>query len=211
MMVVTRVVRTSVLAVTAAVATVTSALAQTQSTPATSDTYGVKGGVVLSTLDLTIPNFITSPDQQIGLTAGAFVGRRFPGRIHLDVEALVTTKGASYNLGEDLENLLTLTYLEVPVLARAAVFRSVYVSGGPYFAFKLKEVHEEDGEEIGINDEVKKSDFGVAFGGGVVFGRLVFDARYSLGLIDIVDVDTGGFAEPTAKTRALSLTVGYRF
>jgi Outer membrane protein beta-barrel domain len=205
-----RMIRTSVLVTAVLGAAVTPLAAQTTST-ASSSTYGVKGGVVISTLDLVVPDFILSPEQQIGVTAGGFVTRRLSDRLHLDVEALVTTKSASYNLGEDLENLLKLTYLEVPIVARASVFRGVYVSGGPYFAIKLKEVHEEDGQEVGITGEAKKSDLGVAFGGGAVFGRWIVDARYSLGLVDVVDVDTGGFAEPTAKTRALSLTVGYRF
>ena len=205
-----RTIRRSILVTAVVAAAVTPAFAQTRAAAASSSSYGVKAGVVVSTLDLTIPDFIISPDRQTGVTAGAFFSRRLIGRFTLDLEALLTTKGASYNL-EDLENELKVTYLEVPVLARTAVFRNVYVSGGPYVALKLKEVQKEDGEETGINDEVKNSDLGVAFGAGAVLGRWIVDARYSLGLVDVVNVDGGGFAEPTAKTRALSFTIGYRF
>jgi len=88
---------------------------------------------------------------------------------------------------------------------------TAYVSGGPSFAFKLKEVQKEAGEETSVDDDVKKWDVGIAMGGGVSIGSFVVDARYTLGLIDIVDVDTAGFAEPTAKNKAISVTFGYRF
>jgi hypothetical protein len=178
------------------------------------DTYGVKAGVLWSSLDLTIPDFIISENQQVGFTAGFFGGTRLAGPLYLDFEALVTTKGAKYDFA-DFENELRLTYLELPVLARVGVLRAgavtAYVSGGPSFAFKLREVQKEAGEETSVDDEVKKWDIGIAMGGGVSFGSWVVDARYTLGLIDIVDVDTGGFAEPTAKNGAISVTFGYRF
>ncbi len=187
------------------------AAAQTRSaTTGSSNTFGVKGGIVSSTLDLTVPNFIVSADSQIGLTAGIFMGSPLAGPIHLDIEALITTKGARYTFGDELENELRVTYLEVPVLARVG-FGRVFVSGGPSFAFKLKEVQKEDGEETIVNDDVKKSDIGVAVGGGVSFGRWIAEARYTLGLINIADVDGGGFAEPTAKNRTVAVMFGYRW
>ena len=180
----------------------------------TSDGFGVKGGVVSSTRDIEIPDINVSAEKQTGLTAGAFFGYRLFGSVHMDVEALVTTKGAKYSL-DDFENELRLTYLEIPVLARVGIVRAggftAYVSGGPSFALKLKEVQKEGGEEISVDDEVKKSDIGVAMGGGVTFGHWIVDARYTLGLIDIVNVDSAGFAEPTAKNKALSVTFGYRW
>ena len=197
--------------------TLAAAPAAAQQSPAaseSSDGFGVKGGVVSSTLDLTIPDFIVSAKSQIGLTAGGFIGWRIAGPIHLDVEGLVTTKGAKYDL-DDFENQLQLTYLEVPVLARVGVFRAGgltgFVSGGPSFAFKLKEVQKEGGDEIPVNDEVKSTDIGIAFGGGVSIGPWIADVRYTLGLVNIVDVDTGGFSEPEAKNRSLAVTFGYRF
>ena len=33
----------------------------------------------------------------------------------------------------------------------------------------------------------------------------------TLGLVNIVDVDTGGFSEPEAKNRSLAVTFGYRW
>ena len=214
MMRVARSFRISVLLLAALALPAVRAAAQPQQSSGSQDTYGVKAGVVSSTLDLTIPDSIISEKQMIGFTAGVFGSRRLAGPLYLDIEALVTTKGAKYDFA-DFENELRLTYLELPVLARVGVLRAgavtAYVSGGPSFAFKLKEVQKEGGDETGVNDDVKGWDIGIAMGGGVSFGSWVVDARYTLGLIDIVDIDSAGFAEPTAKTRVISVTFGYRF
>jgi hypothetical protein len=202
-----------VLALTLAVAP---AAAQTQPAPASESTdgFGIKGGVVSSTLDLTIPTSIVSSKSQIGLTGGGFIGWRLAGPIHLDVEGLVTTKGAKYDFS-DFENELQLTYLELPVLARVGVLRAGgvtgFVSGGPSFAFKLKEVAKEGGDETSRSNDVKSTDIGVAFGGGVSVGPWIADVRYTLGLVNIVDFDTAGFSEPEAKNRTLAVTFGYRW
>lgn len=211
---VARSVRIAVLVLAALAWPAARAAAQARQSSDSADSYGVKAGVLWTTLDLTIPDFIISENQQIGFTAGFFGSTRLGGPLYLDLEVLVTTKGAKYDFA-DFENELRLTYLELPVLARVGVLRAgavtAYVSGGPSFAFKLKEVQKEAGEETSVDDEVKKWDVGIAMGGGVSFGSWVVDARYTLGLIDIVDVDTAGFAEPTAKNRAISVTFGYRF
>ena len=209
-----RSVRISILVLTALALPAARAAAQSQQSSDSPDTYGVKAGVLWSTLDLVIPDAIISENQQLGFTAGFFGSTRLAGRLYLDFEVLVTTKGTKYDFA-DFENELRLTYLELPVLARVGVLRAgavtAYVSGGPSFAFKLKEVQKEAGEETSIYDEVKKWDVGIAMGGGVSFGSWVVDARYTLGLIDIVDIDSAGFAEPTAKNRTLGVTFGYRF
>lgn len=202
-------------------ATAQSRPAAAQSRPAAaqqapSDGFGVKGGITSTTLDLEIPDFTVDAKSQTGFTAGAFYGVRLAGPLHVDVEGLFTTKGAKYTFGEDpvLENRLKLTYLEVPVLARVNVWRgggtTGFVSGGPSFAFKLKEVQEEDGEETPRDNDTKKYDIGLAFGGGVSFGRWIVDARYTFGVMDIVDIESS-FTQPTAKNRSFSLTAGYRW
>jgi opacity protein-like surface antigen len=211
---VARSVRISILVLAALALPAARAAAQGQQSSDSPDTYGVKAGVLWSNLDLTTPNSIISENQQLGFTAGVFGSTRLAGPLYLDIEALVTTKGTKYDFA-DFENELRLTYLELPVLARVRVLRAgavtAYVSGGASFAFKLKEVQKEAGEETSVDDDVKKWDIGIAMGGGVSIGSFVVDARYTLGLIDIVDVDTAGFAEPTAKNKAISVTFGYRF
>jgi Outer membrane protein beta-barrel domain len=181
---------------------------------ASTDGFGIKGGVTFTNLDLEVPTTIVTEKGQTGFTAGAFYGVRLAGPVHVDLEGLFTTKGTKFRFG-DLENRMRLTYLEVPILARVGVVHSGrttgYVSGGPSFAFKLKEVAEEDGEETARSNDAKKYDVGFAFGGGVSFGRWIVDARYTLGVTDIVDVEAQFSGPSTAKNRFFALTAGYRW
>ena len=54
------------------------AAAQAQQSSDSQDAYGVKAGVLWSSLDLTLPDFIISENQQIGFTAGVFGSTRLP-------------------------------------------------------------------------------------------------------------------------------------
>ena len=163
------------MAATPAAAQARPATAQAKPVPAQapSDGFGIKGGVTYATLDLEISDANVSAKSLTGFTGGAFYGIRLAGPLHVDVEGLFTTKGTKYDF--DGENRIKLTYLEVPVLARVGVVHAGgttgYVSGGLSFAFKLKEVQEDAGEETPRGSDTKKYDIGFAFGGGVSFGR----------------------------------------
>ncbi len=172
---------------------------------------GAKGGV----------NFADVKFDKSGSTsarwfpvAGVFV--TLPARfgVTLQPEALYSVKGASLDTGGAPTSVL-IDYLEVPVLARismTAFGRRVYVAGGPAFGLRLRartrSAFTGVTEEIDISDDVKRFDLGVAGGGGVEFGALVVDARYTFGLTDIDADKTDG---STARNRVLSLTAGWRF
>ena len=85
--------------------------------------------------------------------------------------------------------------------------------GGSSFGFRVSEVQKEAGEELDFEDQTKTFDFGIAFGGGVSFDKLVIDARFTLGLTNIINetgkADLGPNAD--AKNRSFALTVGWRF
>ena len=51
-------------------------------------------------------------------------------------------------------------------------------------------------------------DFGLAFGGGVEFGSIILDGRYSFSLSDI---DADAADDASGKNRVVSVTVGFRF
>jgi hypothetical protein len=103
----------------------------------------------------------------------------------------------------------------VPLLARISRRGGrlgYYAAGGPSIAFRLRALTRtkfgDATEEIDIADQVERLDFGVAAGGGVEFGSLVVDGRYTHGLKDI-DKDKSDGVKIT--NRAVSLTVGFRF
>lgn len=177
-------------------------------------TLGVKGGVNVATQrnsggDDAGPGL----QSRVGLVAGMFATMPLFSRLELQPEALFTSKGARVDL-EGVKASLVADYLEVPVLARFSrrgAF-NFYLAGGPAVAFLLR-AHSRTAfagatEEIDITEQVNRVDVGVAMGGGVEFGSIVIDGRYTLGLLDI-DKDKSDAVKTT--NRAVSLTVGFTF
>lgn len=134
--------------------------------------------------------------------------------VSLQPEVLYSMKGARLG-GDGAPTSLLLDYLEVPVLGRVSMTafgRRVYVVGGPSFAARVRArtrtAFTGVTDEIDVGDGLQRFDLGLSAGGGVEFGALVFDARYTFGLTDI-DKDKTDSA--TARNRVLSLTGGWRF
>ncbi len=112
-------------------------------------------------------------------------------------------------------------YIHVPVLAK---FRFMpdkkwtpILFAGPAVGFLLSahQKYYEDGVEVWDKDNkpwFKSTNFSVVFGGGVEYKleklMLVLDIRYDLGLANI---DAGGIAIDTLKTRALMFMLGVGF
>ncbi|MGB2712830.1 MAG: porin family protein [Vicinamibacterales bacterium] len=176
---------------------------------------GVRGGVNFTTTKTTGEDQDGAVDWQLRGVFGGFVTWRAASWIELQPEVLYAMKGAK---GEEFGIVakLLLDYIEVPVLARisrgSANARSWYVVGGPSFGYLLRAKTRADfgssTEEIDVIDEVERFDVGIVAGGGLEFGRIVVDGRYTHGLSDI-DKDTSDDVKVT--NRALSVTVGFRF
>lgn len=149
-----------------------------------------------------------------GLVAGVFATLPVTAWLQVQPEALYAVKGASFDDGA-ISAQVRLDYLEVPVLAR--FFRrggrvGYYATGGPFVAVGLRARTRTEfpgaTEEVDISEQVQRVDYGLAAGGGVEFGALVVDARYTHGLKD-VDKDTSDGTR--VHNRSVSLTLGFRF
>lgn len=178
---------------------------------------GVKGGVNLAEAKIEGEGGSPPLDYRISGVAGVFFTLPLTSWLELQPEALYAMKGARYDVF-DVKTTLALDYLEVPVLARYSIGRKgkglrYYVAGGPTFGIRLRARQRVDfgndvTEDIDMTDEIKRADLGVAVGGGVEKGRLVFDGRYTYGLMD-VDKDKTDKVKIT--NRAISITAGFRF
>lgn len=134
--------------------------------------------------------------------------------VSLQPEVLYSMKGARLG-GDGAPTSLMLDYVEVPMLGRVsmtALGRRLYVVAGPSFGVRVRARTRTTftgvTDEIDIGDQLQRFDLGLAAGGGVEFGALVFDARYTFGLTDI---DKDKTDASTARNRVLSLTAGWRF
>jgi hypothetical protein len=161
---------------------------------------GVRGGVNIAT---------------VRAVAGGYLTWRMFSWLELQPEVLYSLKGARVG-DEDVDAKVLLDYLDVPLLARisrgAPGSRRFYGVGGIALGVLLRARTRADfggaTEEIDIKDDVETLDLGAVFGGGMEFGSLVVDARYTHGIRDI-DKDTTDTVK--IKTRAASITVGNRF
>lgn len=175
---------------------------------------GVKAGVNLANVSHGGDESRAAFDSRVAPVAGVFVTWRPVSWIELQPEVLVTSKGAAL-AQEGIDARLVLDYLEVPLLARVSRRVSgatVYAAAGPTVAWllraKTRTAFSGATEEIDLQDDVEPFDAGVAMGGGVEIGALVIDGRYTLGLLDI---DADRTDAMTIRTRAISMTVGFRF
>jgi hypothetical protein len=175
---------------------------------------GVRGGVNFSTTDTTGEGQM-APDWLLRGVFGGYVTWRALSWMELQPEALYSLKGAKVEESGIAAKLL-LDYIDFPVLARFSRgtpnARSWYVIGGPSFGYLLRARTRADfgsaTEEIDVIEDVGRFDFGIVAGGGLEFGRIVIDGRYTHGLSDL-DKDTSD--DVKVRNRGVSLTVGLTF
>jgi Outer membrane protein beta-barrel domain len=174
--------------------------------------WGVKGGV----------NFATQRSDQdqdddvsigyrIGIVGGAFFTWPMGDRFAFQPEVLYSEQGSTVDeLGVKAKT--KVDYLQVPVLVRYRVSRSVFVTGGPSMGFKLRaKASAEFGDsssQVDISEFVEDFDLGIAVGGGMEFGRYAVEGRYTFGLSNIsADEDN----EEKIRNRVISILGGVRF
>jgi hypothetical protein len=207
--------------ITVAVAT---AIVLTAAAPARAQwlNLGAKGGVALATQSISggVPTPASgsggstpSPKQRAGLVAGVFETLPLLSWIDVQAEALYTTRGSKVTFGS-VTTTAEIDYLDVPVLGRVKTRMgkwTLYAAAGPSTAFKLRArtraSFSGSTQEIDIGSQVETIDFGASMGGGVERGRLVFDARYTLG---ISDIDKDKTDATTTRNRTVAITAGYR-
>lgn len=98
-------------------------------------------------------------------------------------------------------------YLDIPVHAgyKYAISESVALFGefGPYFGIGL--FGKTDGEDMFGEDGFKRFDFGLGLRAGLEFNKKVpVSIGYDFGVLDVAD-------DVSAKTRNLTISVGYKF
>lgn len=191
-------------------------------------TAGLKGGMNIANLhgkDVKELEEEMGVDfvSKMGFCAGGFITYNLNDMFAIQPELLFTMKGAKAEreiLGETVKVTMKLNYLEIPVLAKLSiptpgnVRPSLFV--GPSLAIKLSSKFKTEiagiSEEEDI-EELKSTDFGLVFGGGIDFGlgrgKLTVDARYTLGLTKVHEPEEG--EEIDIKNGAISIMVGYFF
>ncbi len=176
---------------------------------------GAKGGVNMTTVS-NVSEITDTSDAQAGRRFGPMFGGFVAiglgaSRLSIQPEALVTWKGATLD-PDSTDELLRLTYLEMPLLVKLTApsggdEKALYVLGGPNLGFALNATQANNGEDVNIDDRVKKTDFGFTVGAGLQGRRWLVEGRYTEGLVNIATDESGD----SAQTRTFAVVVGIRF
>ena len=160
---------------------------------------GPKAGLNISNLS---GDDIENADSKTGFAGGVFFMYKFSNMFAIQPEAYYSMKGATEKVdfeGVTFDITYSLDYFEVPILFKLLIpiensSINPAIFAGPFVGFnttaKLKVEAEGQSEERDLED-VKSTEFGLAFGGGLGFpigtNELGFDVRYILGLSTIDD------------------------
>ena len=148
--------------------------------------FGVKAG-------FTSSNFTgdAESDGTTGFYVGGLADFMVTENFHVQPELLYSMEGA-----KDAK----LTYLRIPIMAKYYIMEGLSLQAGPELAFVA-------GGDSDIKDNVKSLDYGLGIGGGYELSSgLMFDARYNLGLANIVKEGDGKIG-----TASFNIGLGYRF
>ncbi len=157
----------------------------------------------------------TGTSVRTGFAAGGFLAIRFSNGFSIQPEVLYTQKGVSLDFSEGGVRgdwKLAVDCIDIPVLARYTFGKVVrgYVFAGPSFditmsaTMKSNILGEQDDEDI--SDEVEDLEVAAVFGGGVEFGPLLIEARWSEGLTSLAKD-----ADASVKSRTFLILGGIRF
>ena len=156
-------------------------------------------------------------ESRTGFTGGIFFMFQFSSLFAIQPEAYYTMKGAILS-GENSDITWSLDYIEVPVLLKliipvggSNIRPSVFA--GPSVGFNTTAKIKSESAEQDIKEDIKSTDFGLVFGGGIgiMIGKneLGFDIRYILGLSSLDD-DTSSNADDI-KNAVISFNMYFGF
>lgn len=182
---------------------------------------GVRAGLNIADLswDPELPAGVEK-SSRTGFKFGALAELGFIPMFAIQVEPMYVQKGGDFTqFGQEIKN--NLTYLEIPILLKLKIPIpgpiNPYVFAGPNIGFLLSASSEAGGQSTDIKDEISSTDFALDMGAGVGFKVaplvvLILDARYSLGLSDILN-DSGKqeIGNYKIKTTGIQIVAGIMF
>lgn len=193
---------------------------------------GLKGGINLASMAQE-----NAPDVQYAIagTGGLTFDLNLWNHFTLQPELLFIQKGSKTRyevLGLNFEQIITLNYLEIPVLAKVRFGNygedddfGVYAAVGPWAGFALSgKSRTTQFLSTGIrgdsmveefrfdaSDNRKRFDYGACAAVGVAINRILLEGRYNYGLAKVLPASTGMDPAPVQQTRGISVTLGVVF
>lgn len=177
--------------------------------------FGPKAGVNFSSL--------SGNDDANSLTSfhvGAVAEIKFNEKFSIQPEVLYSAQGNKYETSSSLGSYKAtqnLDYINIPIMAKYYVAEGFSIEAGPQVGFLTKAQLKQEGNLAGVvNGEsttdnkanYNSLDYGVNFGLAYDLPTgLFFNARYNLGLVDVIKDNNGD----AIKNNVIQVGLGYKF
>ena len=193
--------------------------------------WGIKTGIVRSKADFSIDLPYLTVESLNTFSVGTYISYFFLwDQLGIQPEVHYSIKGfdiVEQDRGQEISSQYRISYIEVPVLISYKFPLKGHIKPGlvfgPYFGFaqKVEEIQTAFGstEKRELDDNLKKTDVGLVFGGNVRYRlgpvNVLLSVRYNLGLVNIskniMDVAYDFGEDDWIKNRALTVSLGVAF
>jgi hypothetical protein len=187
-------------------------------------TFAIKGGLNLSDMLIKDNDQTYNSTMIPGIHLGASVGIPLSGELLFFEPGILFNMIGSKATEGGYSETLSLNYIDMPLNLKA-VFGSGNIKGygtfGPYIGAGLSgkdkwssvSGNDSGSEDIkwgnnADNDLLKRFDYGIGIGAGVIFGNVSAGISYNLGIANIASDTSYG---TTFKNKFLQISIGYLF
>ena len=141
--------------------------------------------------------------MKVGLVAGAEFGINFSEQFGVTAGLLYSMQGSGI---KDSDHNWNTDYLNIPILANYYIIPGLAVKAGiqPGILTRAKYGDHD------YKDYLESLDISIPMGLSYEFSDFVIDARYDLGLTDILKSEKGMHWDAKAKNSVIMLTIGYK-
>ncbi|BFO67917.1 porin family protein [Chryseobacterium sp. ES2] len=191
---------------------------QTGNTSSNPVTFGVKGGMNVSSLSKD--SGLDDQKSKIGFNAGVFANIPLAASFSVQPEVQYSQYGnkSNYTLGNTKFSASTkLDYITVPVMFQYNLIPNLYVEAGPEFGFMVSAKNKFKNESNGdsnttdnYKDNLNTFNFGIGLGAGYYFTpNLGLTARYVAGLTDVAKNRPSG--SDATRNNLFQVGLAYKF
>lgn len=151
----------------------------------------------------TLTGDVSHNKMKVGLVAGAEFGYLFNENMGVTAGLLYSMQGSAI---KDVDDKIKMDYLNIPILFNYYIIPGLAVKAGvqPGFLMKSKWGDED------FKDYNEKFDLSIPLGLSYEISDFVIDARYNLGVTNILKDVHGSYWDGKARNSVIMLTIGYK-